>query len=190
MLYILIIAFPLKINFTRINNVPEYALRKLPHFHLISWYGNFVERHSFRIVSNHPKLCGNCAFPQNFHTRKLGEITVLYAVPVQINGLESSTRDKGKFGDFRCLRGFEFKHLHIINYTKSHFQISVIVYLPPLCLIRWWLFWTIKGTIMQIWKSPYIFVFIQKQYPEYFAFLILRILELLREVCKFLKKVG
>ena len=22
-----------------------------------------------------PKLCGNCAFPQNFHTRKLGEIT-------------------------------------------------------------------------------------------------------------------
>ena len=27
-----------------------------------------------------PKLCGNCAFPQNFHTRKLGEITVFYAV--------------------------------------------------------------------------------------------------------------
>ena len=27
-----------------------------------------------------PKLCGNCAFPQNFHTRKLGEITVFYDV--------------------------------------------------------------------------------------------------------------
>ena len=26
------------------------------------------------------KLCGNCAFPQNFNTRKLGEITVFYAV--------------------------------------------------------------------------------------------------------------
>ena len=26
------------------------------------------------------KLCGNCAFPQNFHTTKLGEITVFYAV--------------------------------------------------------------------------------------------------------------
>ena len=26
------------------------------------------------------KLCGNCAFPQNFHTRKLGEITIFYAV--------------------------------------------------------------------------------------------------------------
>ena len=30
-----------------------------------------MKRHSFR---------GNCAFPQNFHTRKLHEITVFYAV--------------------------------------------------------------------------------------------------------------
>ena len=42
---------------------------------------------------------------------------------------------------------------------------------------------------MQIWKSPYMFVSTQKQYPENFAFLILRNLELFnREVCKFLKK--
>ena len=27
-----------------------------------------------------PKLCGNCAFPQNFNTKKLGEITVFFAV--------------------------------------------------------------------------------------------------------------
>ena len=34
-----------------------------------------------------------------------------------------------------------------------------------------------------------MFVFIQKQYPENFAFLVLRILELFyREVCKFVKK--
>ena len=26
------------------------------------------------------KLCGSCAFPQNFHTRKLGEITVFFVV--------------------------------------------------------------------------------------------------------------
>ena len=32
---------------------------------------------------------------------------------------------------------------------------------------------------MQIWKSPYIFVLMQKQYPENFSFLILRILKLL-----------
>ena len=33
-----------------------------------------------------------------------------------------------------------------------------------------------KGTLMQIWKSLYMFVFIWKQYPESSAFLILRIL--------------
>ena len=42
---------------------------------------------------------------------------------------------------------------------------------------------------MQIWKSPYMFMFIQKQNPESFAFLILRILELFYpEVWKGLKK--
>ena len=45
------------------------------------WCGNFVERGSFLIVVGEcPKLCGNCAFPQNFHTKKLGKITVSYAV--------------------------------------------------------------------------------------------------------------
>ena len=42
---------------------------------------------------------------------------------------------------------------------------------------------------MQIWKSPYVFVFIEKQYPENFAFLILRILELFTgKACEFLKR--
>ena len=36
---------------------------------------------SLRKIPYRPKLCGNCAFPQNFHTMKLGEITVFYAVP-------------------------------------------------------------------------------------------------------------
>ena len=41
---------------------------------------------------------------------------------------------------------------------------------------------------MQIWKSPYMFVFILKQYAENFAFWILRIFELFTcEVCEFLK---
>ena len=47
----------------------------------------------------------------------------------------------------------------------------------------------IKGKLMKIWKSHYMFVFIKKQYPENFALLILRIFEFFaREVCKFLKK--
>ena len=47
----------------------------------------------------------------------------------------------------------------------------------------------IKGALMQIWKFPYWFVSIKKQYFENFAFLILEILELFaREICKYLKK--
>ena len=47
----------------------------------------------------------------------------------------------------------------------------------------------VKGTLMQIWKSPNMFVFMWKQHRKNFAFLIVRILELFaREVCKFLKK--
>ena len=33
------------------------------------------------------KLCRNCAFQQNFHTRKSGEITVFYAVKITIKYL-------------------------------------------------------------------------------------------------------
>ena len=47
----------------------------------------------------------------------------------------------------------------------------------------------VKGALMQIWKFHYMFVFLQKRYPENFAFLILRINELFtRKVCFFLKK--
>ena len=40
----------------------------------------FCGKTQFPLSANRPKLCGNCAFPQNFHTMKLGEITVFYAV--------------------------------------------------------------------------------------------------------------
>ena len=42
------------------------SLQKIPYFHLIS--------------CGKAQLCGNCAFPQNFHIRKLGEITLFFAV--------------------------------------------------------------------------------------------------------------
>ena len=55
-------------------------LRKKMYFRLISWCRNFLERDVFRMVGAiRLKLCGNCAFLQNSHTRKLGEITVFYA---------------------------------------------------------------------------------------------------------------
>ena len=46
----------------------------------------------------------------------------------------------------------------------------------------------ITGTLMQFWKSPYMLVFILKQCPESFAFLVIRIIELFNyEVSKFIK---
>ena len=42
--------------------------------------------------------------------------------------------------------------------------------------------WSFKGTVMQIWKSPYMFAFISKQYPKNFAPLTLIVLCL--NVCK------
>ena len=57
-------------------------LHKIPKFRLISWCGNFVKTHSFRRVlgKSSETLQKNFEFPQNFHTRKLGEISVFYAV--------------------------------------------------------------------------------------------------------------
>ena len=49
------------------------TLHKIPWFHLVFWCENSVETH-------HPKLCGNCSFSKKFHNRKLGKITVVYAV--------------------------------------------------------------------------------------------------------------
>ena len=43
----------------------------------------------------------------------------------------------------------------------------------------------LKGTLMQTWKYPNMFLFLQKYYPENFSFLILRILKLFtRKVCE------
>ena len=54
--------------------------RKIPKFHRNSWCGNFVETHSFRRVAGESLFHKNCAFKQNFHTRKLEEISLFYAV--------------------------------------------------------------------------------------------------------------
>ena len=61
------------------------ALRKISKIHLISWCVKFhliswcVKFQLISWCANHPKLCGNYAFPQSFHTKKLNEITVINA---------------------------------------------------------------------------------------------------------------
>ena len=48
----------------------EHTLGKMPYFHLNSWCGNFLERHSFRVVlGDLPetmwKLCVSAKFPHH-----------------------------------------------------------------------------------------------------------------------------
>ena len=40
------------------------------------------------------KLWGNCSFPQNFHIRKLGQITVFFAVAIFENADNDLNNDK------------------------------------------------------------------------------------------------
>ena len=62
-------------------NLPlqKYTLRKIPKFQLIFWCVTFVAFGYFT-----QKLCGNCAFPQNFQTRKLPKMSVIYVVAVAV----------------------------------------------------------------------------------------------------------
>ena len=64
-------------------------LRKIPKFHLISWCGNFTERHSF----------GSFGRP----TRKLGGISVFYAVFPTIFGHKENNYSGEVNSD--CLQG-------------------------------------------------------------------------------------
>ena len=59
-----------------LTGILNFPLRKIPYFPLISWCAEIL----WKGTANRPKLCGSCAFPQNFHTRKLDENTVFFAV--------------------------------------------------------------------------------------------------------------
>ena len=103
------------------------------------------------------------------------------------------------FNKYICFLSTVKKNVNQIEVNKSKIKllkakIKLKKCLSKNCLIETDSFLTgkftfiIKGTLMQIWKYPNIFVFIWKQYPANFVFLILRTLELfMREDCEFLK---
>ena len=60
---------------------------------------------SLDFLAIRPKLCGNCAVPQNFHTKKSGEITVLFAVS-PINKIRRDYKTA-----FNFLQGNSIRHM-------------------------------------------------------------------------------
>ena len=86
----------------------------------------------------------------------------MYTFKMGKNNKEKGKKKKSFHNSFQV----PWDQLHSVNYIRS------ITYL-------------LKGTLMQIWKSPHMFVFIQKYYPENFPFLMLGILELYaRKACE------
>ena len=82
-----IVAEPSKLDYiSDQGNIPSLKSLQRIHVNCVK-YRNFTY---FPVVESlqkgtvsiefRPKLCGNCVFPQNFRTRKLGEISVFYAV--------------------------------------------------------------------------------------------------------------
>ena len=67
-----------------------------------------------RLGANRPKLCGNCAFPQNVHTRKLGGITIFYAVTIAI-----FLYTNAETSDFVCLKNFKERDTFTEMYTST-----------------------------------------------------------------------
>ena len=76
------------------------------------------------------KLCKNCAFPQNFHTRKLGGITVFYAVgslallEVPLNSFEI------------FITGHEYFKYHIFDVPPIPSRASVMCFKMWACKIH------------------------------------------------------
>ena len=73
------------------------------------------------------KLCGNCACPQNFQTRKLGEITVF----LRSGFVKTSQNVWQGFKYVSCLFVAKFYDwlscIQLFNFTHSAFEVSIKV---------------------------------------------------------------
>ena len=68
-----------------------------------------------------PKLCGSCAFPQNFHNKKFGEITVFQEVKVTNNYLPFQEHVLMVWNSCFCI---EKHNKHIYNGKPPKLHIS------------------------------------------------------------------
>ena len=116
--------FATRFNMNKLNT--HTLRRQTDHcvkLHLISWCVNFVERqfpHSFGRIGR------NCAFPQNLHTRKLGETTLIYAVWISalsyLKGLDCSSLFENAYTFYRIT----------LNHTRPHYVITFFHFISSL----------------------------------------------------------
>ena len=86
--------------------------------------------HSFGRIANRPKICRNCAFPQNFNTRKLGEIALVFFVVWSKNHHQTANS--------RCNEIHKFSRKSVVLSTTpfcSQTKVSAALWkLPNKCL--------------------------------------------------------
>ena len=68
------------------KSIKDRNITKFPGVKIL-WKGTAFTK--FR--GNHLKLCGSCAFSQNFRTRKLGESSVFFAVEATADALDADS---------------------------------------------------------------------------------------------------
>ena len=69
--------------------------------------------------ANHQKSCENCAFPQNFHNRKLGEISVFHAV---------TGKHRNKWNHWQRMESYHDWILSYLNALKSTCQFKWVFF--------------------------------------------------------------
>ena len=126
-------------SFVKLSNRAEHiSLIDCGKYRNFTWFSD-VEILWKSIVSaefreNHPKLCGNCAFPQNFHPRKLGAITTFYAVIVFLyETFCLSKRSSILLFNSSCFCSIAcVMILTRSKYTKNHYRMNID---------NWYIYW-------------------------------------------------
>ena len=100
---------------------------------------------------NRPKLWGNCAFPQNLHTRTLCKTTTFYAVSRQIFTLTIIPTGSKRTWAIVLYVSIRFYNINLITFSRSKKWIIFTVYFrngKTTCIILHFVDWFFGITII------------------------------------------
>ena len=81
----------------------QWPLCKIsPNLFLRKFFEDGEIPQSFRQITQ--KMCGYCPFPQNFHTKKLKEISVIYVVDIFLGHMCEITKKELHFSCHGCFK--------------------------------------------------------------------------------------
>ena len=99
------------------------------------------------------KLCGNCEFPQNFHTWKLGESMIFLAVRFESKS-EVTFKDPFHLSSFICIGLNAAAFPSLVCYIKTFFSLFSVVVISSLIYICHLLFQISHTHLKRLFMSP------------------------------------